>query len=230
MTMTPDERQFTTKAIFAVALGVVVLGAMTSVGVSHFAKVSLITTAANSGDTPVVLVGGSMTFKSGSKKSPAWAPVTPHQEYYLTPGYDIATIVLKFIGSDDGGDNHDPDDANIHKDKLRVDISAATSWEVDAYTQSDDLHAVVQITPKQNGSGQSEIHLVRLDQAQGATLCPNGSMKRIKYGRTPDCSETLVFSKIELKVDGQSSGTINCIDDAVKKVGTCKIILRGPSS
>lgn len=231
MTIAPEERQFVTKSFFAVALGVAALGAATFAIFLHYASTGRLFAyrpVANSGDTPVILVGGSMIFKSGSKNSPAWVPVTGGQDYYLTPNYDISEIVVKMIASDDGGDGHDAGDANTHTDKLRVDISAASTWEVDAYAQSDDQHAVVSITPRENSSGQTEIHLVRLDTSQGATLCPNGSLKRIKYGHTADCSDRVVFSKIELKVDSQSRGTITCIDDAAKLLGRCRIVFRGP--
>jgi hypothetical protein len=221
MAMNLEERKTINRSLLSVGLGVGILGAFLFTGI----KALLIRAAANSDDTPVIVIGGSMTFKSGSKKSPPWTEVSAGKEYSVSPGYPISTIVVKLIGSDDGGNNPDPGDANPNTDKLRVDVSLASSWKIDAYADpSDAASPVVSIAPNESG----EIHLVRLDP--NALLCPNDSKKRVMYGHTPDCKDPITFYRIGLKVNGQPTGTLICIDDAVKTVGKCRIVFRGTPS
>jgi hypothetical protein len=234
--MTLDERTTVTRAIFSVGLGVSVLGGLLFFGIKELFTSHA---AANSGDTPVILVGGSMTFKAGAYQTPqSWSTVTAGQEYSVAPSYQISTIVVKATAPADG-DGSNPGDANPTTDKLRLDVSTASSWEIDEFTSAYGSNPVTKIFPKQNGA-ITEIHLALLDT--NGTLCPvnSANMKRISYSPTKQCPAQgslpdATFSQVSVTLNGdvtaagtpQPSGTLNCVDSAGDPLGKCRIALKG---
>ena len=218
MLESPD-RSYLTKWFVAIALLTAAVVGLLLTRSDHMYSDHMYIAPAPSGDTPVVLVGGSMTFAA---KSP-WKSITPLQEYSVDPQYDISKIVIKRIADDGSGDT------KPNSDKFRVDVSLADAWEIDAFANiyrqdgiTFDEVKVASIAPKANST---EIHLVRLDASNTAQFCDDGA-GNIKFGRTAKCSEKLGFSRIELQVNGQVSASINCLDDAAKAIGKCRIVLR----
>jgi hypothetical protein len=246
MTMTAEERSFVTTAIVSVAIGLTVLGVGFEVLERTTAEHKLVRIA-NPGDTPVVLIGGSMVFKAAAYQTPqAWSTDTPNKEYHVSPAYQISTIVLKAIAGADN-DNLGSGDANATTDKLRLDVSTANTWEIDEFSVAGGGKPVVKLVPKQNGT-TTEIHLVLLDP--GGMLCPvnSNNMIRISYSPTQNCpapaagSQTSpVFSQVSVILNGevtssgapQPSATLNCIDSTDSTgdpAGKCRIVFRGPPS
>jgi hypothetical protein len=247
MTLATDDKRFITQKIALVGLGVSLLSS-SIVGV--FVVRSLVTAIkelfahsfADSGDTPVVLVGGSMTFKAGAYKAgQSW--MQDDTGYHVSPSYQISTIVLKTSAPPDNNDSTNSGDANPGTDKLRVDVSASNSWEIDEFSVAGgNTNPVVKIFPQQNGP-VTEIHLVLLDNT--GKLCPvtrkNVRLRYIPNIQTcpnpplPDDPPTgsppvpPVLSQISIKLNGEAnpSGTLSCFDSGGDPAGKCRIALKG---
>jgi hypothetical protein len=192
-------------------------------------------TAAHSGDTPVVLVGGSLLFRARDAGL-LWVEDTPQKAYHLNPQYDVASIVVK-KKPNKGGDDPDTDDSTASSDKLRVDVSNAASWEVDEFIPGaagkPDVR-VASITPDSKTSYQ-----IDLTATQGY-LCPvpaEPNTKHLTYSANPcpapgqEPSDAVTFSSIQVivTVGGQTQtwGTLNCVDANSDKTGQCRIVFRG---
>jgi hypothetical protein len=196
---------------------------------------------ANPGDTPVVLIGGTVIFKAGAQDNAlTWTPVPngekPATEYFVAPTYSISTIVLSSITTDDGTDNGVGTDSNPKKDKISVDVSnAANSWQIDEFASANGAadSLVASIFPKLNGS-TTELHL---KVNGGGILCPK-TKYRILYGQVAGCADfkSYTLTKVNLLIDNASgvptpSGTLSCVDDSsTPSTGKCRIVLRGPPS
>lgn len=87
----------------------------------------------HSGDTPVILIGGSVVVKHGSKDAnQKWTP--KHSgEYHTTLAHPIASIALKKYALPDHDDHHRADDLDLNTDLERIDIPGGASWKVDIY-------------------------------------------------------------------------------------------------
>lgn len=230
MTEKPENKSIVTRKVTFLALGILILGTIALLGFA----------AATPGDTPVVLIGGSVTFKAGARYSAlTWQQVGNTAEYFVSPNYEVSAIALKNYSDDDGSDNPTPRDANPAKDKIHVDISNVNTWEMDVYARNNASGTEAQVaslTPVQNSSN-TEIHLKLVGTGY---LCPNGTNIRIKYSQTsPTCSDpptAYTLTRIDLLIDNGSgvttpSGTLRCVDDsATPTVGHCRIVFRGPSS
>jgi hypothetical protein len=181
------------------------------------------------GDTPVVLVGGSLRFKAGSTTAnDAWQQVVQNQDYYYPATYKVRAIVLK-KSLDAGTDGPDSDDTNSHTDKTKVKISKTDSWRVDLFTRASPNTAVAHLEPQANG-----IHII-LDAMSGA-LCPFGSpIVRVTYSTTRPCPADpndpaygVTFSQIQITVNSHPPPPpppIICQADGAT-VGQCKIVFR----
>ncbi len=229
MTLSATERSFATTAIVSVAVGVGVLGA----GVAVWESRSVNRQAANSGDTPVILVGGTLTFKAGDTNY-AWQTDSA-TEYHVSPNYAVTSIALKSKApADPPPSGYDGDPTS---DLIRLDVSSATSWQIDEYvipTGQPEITSVkvASLAPKDN---TTEIHLKVLDLKDPAGfLCPvPGNPAKITYGQTQLCpdAKNFTFSRVNITVSAngqtQESGSLTCLGLNPTK-GTCRIIFRGP--
>jgi hypothetical protein len=169
-------------------------------------------------DTPVVLVGGSLTFNADS--SYPWTLVSGNT-YQVAPNYAIKAIV---VNTDLAGGT----------DKLKVDISNASSWEVDEYIAGTPEVEVASITGvASNPSAPSPIYL----KLVSGYLCPGPApITAISYGIASGCPapppaptpDPIKFSKVTITVNGQPlpSATLACYDSSDPQ-GTCRIVFRG---
>ena len=116
------------------------------------------------GDTPVVIIGGSMKFKDEDQTDAAvfWVPVTANQVYSLTPTYPITTIAVKVKSAPDSGDSY-KDDQKLATDLIRIDITQDASWEIDEYTRAGP---VAKLTGTNNGNQ------INLALTGAGSLCP----------------------------------------------------------
>jgi hypothetical protein len=235
------DKSFLTKRLILAWTGVFLLALLvTSVVAYEFAeplrKMSqklFGTTAAHSGDTPVVLVGGSLVFRARDTGL-QWSQVsTSPATFKVMPQYDVQSIVVKKKKAA-GGDDPDPDDSTAATDKLRVDVSNASSWKVDEYISPPSGSApgtsdilVASITPDPNVSYQ--INLTA--QTQTGFWCLSGNNKSVTYSLNQGCPDTVTFSKITISVTvgGQTVpwGTLNCVDANNDALGKCRIVFRG---
>jgi hypothetical protein len=183
--------------------------------------------AAGNLNTPIVLVGDSLIFKSDAQSNnPPWTPTpgTNGSDYYLDPGYSISTIAVKQKAPPDGKDDPNTDDADPTTDKISVGIPSGSSstWQIDAYTTASGK--VASITP---GPG-TQIHLV----VTTGNLCPNATSttsKKIKYGLASGCTDNPAFSQVNILIDSVQVGSLNC-DDASGTQNKCRIVLKGAAS
>jgi hypothetical protein len=199
---------------------------MIGIGVSVFMLAASIAGHAqvpHPGDTPVVLMGGSVTAKVGSTdNSKKWKK--SNGVYHAQPSFPIAVIVLKNSAPQDSGDNHMPDDDDPATDRQRIDVSSAGSWKVDVFALATDTTPIISIT-----SG-SDIQLA-LANASGA-LC-KVSNRRTAYSTDPGCTAAgkkgATFAKAVVTVDGTvpSNGTLMCTTGGA---GKCRIVFRYPSA
>lgn len=174
------------------------------------------------GDSPVVLVGGSLIFRAHLNP---WQPVSA-TEYYVSPGSSVKTIVVKAkpaMDSDTGGNTGD--DNNAATDAIKVDVSQATSWKIDEYAGG----AVV-TTLSLNADGT--IHLV---QTGGGYLCPTDGKQKNKIEFTQDagCNNSVTFTQVGISATYPAQqgpqtitlGTLACVDENFNP-GNCRIVLR----
>jgi hypothetical protein len=212
MTLTLDDLKLVTKRFALVGGGFFVLGILgLFAGIKILdSKIAAIVTTGRGGDTPVVLVGGSMTFKADAYQTPqAWLTDTAYKEYHVSPTYQISTVVLKAVLGPDN-DATGSGDGNPTTDKIRLNVSTAENWEIDEYTVASGNIPVVKIFPKQNGT-ITEIHLYLLDA--GGMLCPvnAGNMIRIRYSPALSCPAPLpspvgtnpvapIFSQVSIRL------------------------------
>jgi hypothetical protein len=181
---------------------------------------------AHSGDTPVVLIGGSLIVKHGSKdKNQKWNSKNS-REYHTTLTHPIASIALKKFAHPDHDDDHRADDLDPDTDLERIDIPGVASWKVDIYEQNSDKHSAISIA----SDGRSEVRLTLENQA--GSLCEH-SKRRIAYcvdpSRTEPGQRGATLAKAVVRFDGNLAGTLNSIDLKSNTPGICRIVFRYPS-
>jgi hypothetical protein len=232
--MTPEEKQVVSRALIGLGIGLGVLGALTAVGVRFLPRYRV--AVAPSGDTPVVLVGGSLTFKAGDK-SYAWVEDTPNAKYHISPAYPIVSVALKTTAGGDPSDAPVADDSDATTDLIRTQLTASTQWKIDEYViVAPSTTAVVAASLTQQGSS---IYLTLPPKATG-WLCPNKTLKKIIYSPTQSCPATtptpdpVSFSNVGLTVTDtvngvvqtEETGNLNCLDTNSVS-GECRIVFRG---
>lgn len=234
MAITEDDKKFiTSRLVFALAGFFIAILASALIGTYVMSRVLVTEQARAPGpmygfaaglDTPVVLVGGSLAFRSDAQSNaPAWIP-TPGgngNDYYIDPGYSVSVIVVKQTAPPDP-DNGDPPnkDADPGSDKISVGIpsSNAGTWQVDEYTAASGDTAVASIKP---GPG-TQIHLT----IPSGFLCSKGSGKKLKYGQASGCADAQTFSQVTISLDGNRVGNLAC-NDGSGTPGKCRIVLKG---
>jgi hypothetical protein len=179
------------------------------------------------GDTPVVLIGGSVVVKQGSTDTKQnWSP---HDNgYQTTSAHPIAWIALKKSSSDGKGDAHDPDDDDATTDQLpAVPVSSAVPWNVGLYTDegNKDPNLIIAFTP---GSG------IQLTVGEfGGSLCPNNSGRRIRYisgNCKADLKDQKEYTFAYAMVNSNVASTkLPCTDSNGTK-NRCRIVIRYPKT
>lgn len=236
------DKSFITKRVVTIATVATFGGVSLLFGGIHYLlrNAAAAALAASSGDTPVVLVGGSMVFKSNfNRTAQDWAPVgSDGKEYKVTAAYQITAIAIKASAPKNDGDGATPGDALTSTDKLSIDVTNAVPWQIDEFTAASPTTSVTSVFSVQN-AGNTEIH-IRLNDPKGA-FCPvNGKYRRIAYSPTSSCPasglpDPVSFSQISITVNGDTnpdgtpkpSGTLNCLDSSGDGQGYCRIALRG---
>jgi hypothetical protein len=180
----------------------------------------------HSGDTPVVVIGGSVVVKHGSRDTAQrWHPRNSG-EYHTAVTHPIASIALKKHALPDHDDDHRADDLDPDTDLERIDIPGAASWKVDIYEQNSDKHPAISIA-----SAESLGILLTLED-QAGSFCEH-SKRRIAYsidpGRTESGLKNAKIAKAIVSVDGKVAGTLHPIDLKSNSPGICRIVFRYPS-
>jgi hypothetical protein len=178
----------------------------------------------HSGDTPVILIGGSVVVKHGSKDTnQRWVP--KHSgEYHTTVAHPIASIVLKKYAHPDLDDEHRVDDMDPETDLEQIDIPSAASWKVDIYEQNSDNSAISIASAANLGI------LLTLENPAGSFS--KHSERRIAYsidlGRTESGLKNAKIAKAVVTVDGKVAGTLHPVDLKSNTPGICRIVFRYP--
>ena len=166
------------------------------------------------GDTPVVLIGGSVKLEEHSRTGQNWLPVTPLTTYGAPAGDPILTIVVKNNPGDGDGD--------ALTDRLRIPVPVGASWEIDLAT--DEVHGTaVKIQP--DSTTPTNIDATAITGA----LCFDSGNKRLNYSHSV-CSGgnspgTDTFTNIIVKINNVPIGTFNCVNSAGAP-NLCKIVLK----
>jgi len=181
------------------------------------------------GDTPVVIIGGSLDFKA--TLSTPWTPTTPGSvtQYSFTPasGDGIETITVKRNYKNNGSDDGDPT-----TDLMGLGVTDASTWNVIESTTFDTGTATTAATSIAFSQSPNQVVLTLLNTATGF-LCLDSSTNTISYGQVSGCSDA---KKIHLSVvnltasdsnGSQATGTFNCIDTNGDQ-GKCRVVFRGP--
>jgi hypothetical protein len=181
---------------------------------------------AHSGDTPVVLIGGSVIVKHGSKdKNQKWNSKN-RSEYHTSLTHPIASIALKKYAHPDHDDDHRADDLDPDTDLERIDIPSAASWKVDIYEQNSDKHSAISIASAKSLDVQLTL------ENQTGSLCEH-SDRRIAYstdrGRTESGQRNATLAKAVVSFDGKVAGALNSIDLNSNTPGICRIVFRYPT-
>jgi hypothetical protein len=230
--MTPDEKQVVSRALIGLGIGLGVLGALTAVGVRFLPKYKA--AVAPSGDTPVVLVGGSLTFKAGDKGL-VWVEDIPNTKYHVIPSSTIVSIALKATAGDDPTDDPVGDDGDSTTDLIRTQVTGSTQWEIDEYVAvapSNVPFKAASLMPKGNS--------ISLSLVGSGWLCPNGTLKKITYSPTKSCPnpapspDPVTFSSASLAVTEVvggaaptvETGSLMCLDTD-NPSRKCRIVFRG---
>jgi hypothetical protein len=187
-------------------------------------------------DTPVILIGGSVTFKQKSKGTKLnWDPLTDGRNGYTTNGKGpIATIVIKA--------NYEGTDSEINDgstDRLRVSVPDGKTWSVDLFTKKPSPNKAKVTISSSDTSKLSTIDMVLLDSKLGI-LCPDAttsvkSVANVYYNDSGSCpnppvaDENTFFTSITVTVDNKVVGTLNCF--SVDSTGTtvdnkCRVVFR----
>jgi hypothetical protein len=244
MAMTDDDKKFITSrlvlvwggisiaALVAGLVGASLLGRNLANSFADRINTLYRRTVAPGLDTPVVLVGGSLTFRARDTGL-LWVQDSnnPSAAFHVSPQYAVVSIVVK-KGDNPGGDGPDPDDSTASSDKIRVTIPDGASWEVDEFipgASGQPDQQVASIKPDPVTSYQIDLTAVT-----GQYLCPSGNMKSIAYSPTSSCpapADGVTFSSISVKVtiggQIQTWGTIKCLDATGDALGKCRIVFRG---
>ena len=179
----------------------------------------------HSGDTPVILIGGSVVVKHGSKDtSQRWVP--KHSGgYHTTLAHPIASIVLKKYAHPDHDDEHRVDDMDPETDLERIDIPSAASWKVDIYEQNSDDHSAISIASDTN------LGVLLTLEDQGGSFSEH-SKRRIAYtidsGNSESGLKDAKIAKAVVTVDGKVAGTLHPVDLKSNTPGICRIVFRYP--
>jgi hypothetical protein len=181
---------------------------------------------AHPGDTPVVLIGGSLIVKHASKdKNQKWNSKNS-REYHTTLTHPIASIALKKYAHPDNDDDYRADDEDPDTDLQHIDVPSAASWKVDIYAQTSDKHPTISIA----SGTRSDVRLILENQA--GSLCEH-SKRRIAYSLDPGGTESgqrnATLAKAVVSLDGNVAGTLNSIDLKSNTPGICRIVFRYPS-
>lgn len=248
MLATDDKRYFAKWFVGTAFLTTVVGGGLLLTGIYY-----LLLRSAPSGDTPVVLVGGSIVFKAAKKADPTyyWQQDTQYKAYHAIPHYPVTSIAIKKTTTpadtpDPSGDASTADDQDRTTDVIRVDLSDTPAWEIDEFSQaSPTSNPVVSITPDGNYIAVKVIDYPNATPPVTGFLCPipkktNTTPNRLKYTTNPDCSDDsptdanaklagvslMVTTKdVTGKPQVQTFGSLSCLDTAASP-GTCKLAFR----
>jgi hypothetical protein len=212
--MTSDQRKLAWRQFIAIGVSAFTLAA----SITAFAQIT------HPGDTPVVLIGGTVTVKVGSTNNrEKWKQSSG--KYLAKSAFPIVLIVLKNTASQDSDDNHRDDDEDLKTDRQRIDVSSAKSWQVDVFAQASDTTPIISIT-----SG-SNIQLA-LANSSGA-LCKD-TKRRTAYSTDKGCTASgksnATFAKAVVTVDGTvpPNGTLTCTDPS-QGPGKCRVVFRYPT-
>jgi hypothetical protein len=183
--------------------------------------------AGHGGDTPVVLIGGSVTVKQGSKDSKQnWSP---HDNgFQTTSAYPIGSVALKQNSAYDPGDGHNDDDDDPTTDQQAVPVSSAAGWNVGLYTDEGNKGPNLIITYVPG----SDIQLTLGEY--GGNLCPPDKPgRRIKYIKgnckadSKDQQEyTFAYAIVNSNI---GATTLTCADSKGTK-NHCRIVIRYPKT
>jgi hypothetical protein len=163
------------------------------------------------GDTPVVLIGGSVTL--GERSSDAnqnWQPITAQKAYYAPAGTSIDTIVIK----------NNPDDGST--DRLSIPV-AGVPWEIDLFT-TEVTGIAVKIQPDSTTPTNIDATAVsgtlclrNKDLYYSHAVCPAGG------GPPPQGADH--FANVTIKINNVAIGTLNCVNYAGAP-NKCRIVLK----
>ena len=178
---------------------------------------------AESGDTPVVLIGGSVVVKHGSKDATQrWHPRS-RGEYHTALKRPIASIALKKDAHPDHDDDHRADDLDPATDLERIDIPHAASWKVDIYEKKSDKDLAISI------ASDTSLGILLTLEDQAGKLHEH-SKRRIAYSFDPGRAESglkdATITRAVVSVDGKVVGTLNPVDLKSNTPGICRIVFR----
>jgi hypothetical protein len=177
----------------------------------------------HSGDTPVVLIGGSVVVKHGSRDTTQRWHQRNKSEYHAATTHPIASIALKKHALPDHDDDHRADDLDVDTDLERINIPSTASWKVDIYDQNSDKASAISIA-----STTSSGVLLTLENEAGSLH--EDSMRRIAYSIHPTRTEKglkdATLTKAVVSVDGKIAGTLSSIDLKSNTPGICRIVFR----
>ncbi len=179
------------------------------------------------GDTPVVLIGGSLTIQEGSTDSTqTWG--TYGNGYRASSPHAVTEIALKNdYRPKDHKDSHRDDDDNRSTDMgTPIPVTSTASWKVELFAKESNNNAVLLISSDPPGT---DYQLTLLDQ--GGRLCPDPdapkSERRKVYYLDSKCTVEAHFDKAIVTTNVGTSPPLTCVDSN-NEPGYCRIVLRYP--
>jgi hypothetical protein len=204
-----EGRKARVRNLVFVLAGSLVLGylAITVIGIP-------IVSAQRPGDTPVVLIGGSVTL--GARSSVAgqiWHSITTQKAYFAPGGSAIVAIVVKNA------------DSNNATDRLNIPIPPGASWEIDLFTK-EVSGVAVKIQPDSGTPTNIDA------TAASGVLCPNSANTDLYYshttcpaGNAPPPKPADTFDNVVVKINTFTVGTLNCVTLS-GAANHCRIVLK----
>ena len=176
---------------------------------------------ADSGDTPIVLIGGSMSFEQQSKSKPqTWEELNDRTGYHTAGRDPISLIVIKKKKSDKPGDTS--------SDKVPYPIPDNATWSVQLFTQNLGTdRAAVTVSPEPGTNDvdisiNPQLGIFCMDKkAKPNTVYFNDSGSCPK---PPDADLMTHFTKMTVNIGG-TSDTQNCSDPDLGNYN-CKVVFR----
>jgi hypothetical protein len=217
--MTPEERPNFKRELFAARVEASLVTALLVSAVWYFATARF----PYSGDTPVVLIGGSLTVQESSTDSKqTWGP--HGNGYRASSPHAVAEIALKKdYKPNNHDDSHRGDDDDTSKDMgSPIPVTSAAPWSVKLYAkEKNDAVLLIEVSPP-----GTDYLLTLLDQS--GSLCPDPvtkSPRRMEYFLNSSCSGEAHFDRAEVTTNVGTPPPLTCVDSN-NQPGMCRIVFR----
>jgi hypothetical protein len=213
MPMPVEKRGVAAWNFVLVGTGCLVISGL-AIGCNSSVRAPTVLPGSGKGDTPVVLVGGSITFNQNSSIGGIWTG--PTSGVYQTAGASPVTMIVVKSKADGGSDS------NPTTDRLVVAVPANKPWELDLHTDVFTQTPGVKIY---NLDGSSTIKASLYTAANGGSLCLSSDKTALYFGNSTCPDKGTKFTSMDVIVGGIPVGSLSCYSTD-QGPQTCRVVFR----